>query len=33
MTNWNIDNIQNIAYEEAQKNALETIKIKDHDWW
>lgn len=31
MTNWNIDNIQNIAYEEAQKNALETIKIKDHD--
>lgn len=31
MTNWNIDNIQNITYEEAQKNALETIKIKDHD--
>lgn len=31
MTNWNIDSIQNIAYEEVQKNALETIKIKDHD--
>ena len=31
MTNWNIDSIQNIAYEEAQKNALETITIKDHD--
>ena len=31
MTNWNIDGIQNITYEEAQKNALELMKIKDHD--
>lgn len=31
MTNWNINSIENITYEEAQKNALETMKIKDHD--
>lgn len=31
MTNWNINDIQNITYEEAQENALETMKIKDHD--
>lgn len=31
MTNWNITSIENITYEEAQKNALETMKIKDHD--
>lgn len=31
MTNWNIDSIQNITYEEAQKNALETMIIKEHD--
>lgn len=31
MTNWNITNIENITYEEAKKNVLETMKIKDHD--
>jgi len=31
MKNWSIDDIQNITYKEAQKNTLETIKIKDHD--
>lgn len=31
MTNWNITSIENITYEEAQKTALETMKIKDHD--
>lgn len=31
MTNWNITSIENITYEEAKKNALETMKIKDHD--
>lgn len=31
MTNWDITSIENITYEEAKKNALETMKIKDHD--
>lgn len=31
MTNWNITSIENITYAETQKNALETMKIKDHD--
>ena len=31
MTNWNITSIENITYVEAQKNALETMQIKDHD--
>lgn len=31
MTNWNITSIENITYAEAKKNALETMKIKDHD--
>ncbi|MCI8506932.1 MAG: hypothetical protein HFI67_12210 [Lachnospiraceae bacterium] len=31
MTNWNITSIENITHEEAEKNALETMKIKDHD--
>lgn len=31
MINWNITSIENITYEEAKKNALETMKIKDHD--
>lgn len=31
MKNWNIDDIQIITYEEAQKNALETMSIKDHN--
>lgn len=31
MTNWNITSIENITYDEAQKNALETMKIKEHD--
>lgn len=31
MTNWNITRIENITYAEAKKNALEIMKIKDHD--
>ena len=31
MTNWNIDDIENITYPEVQKNALEKMTIKDHD--
>lgn len=31
MKNWNITSIENITYDEAKKNALETMKIKDHD--
>ena len=31
MSNWNITSIENITYAEAQENALETMKIKDHD--
>lgn len=31
MKNWNITNIENITYDEAQNIAIETMKIKDHD--
>lgn len=31
MKSWNIDDIQNLTYEEVQKNALEIMTIKDHN--